>query len=89
MGQKEKLLQKLQENPRSFTFDDAERLLGYCGMYRSNKGRTSGSRVIFTGGGHGDFLMHRPHPQKELKPYQAKELQEFLKREGLLSEKYD
>ena len=48
MGQKEKLIAKLKSNPKTFTFDDAESLLGYFTYYRSNKGRTSGSRVMFT-----------------------------------------
>lgn len=86
MGQKEKLIERLRSRPRDFTFDDAETLLGYFDLVRFNKGRTSGSRVIFTGGGHGNFLIHKPHPQKELKPYQVKELLEYLEREGLINE---
>lgn len=86
MGQKEKLIERLRSRPRDFTFDDAETLLGYFNLVRFNKGRTSGSRVIFTGGGHGNFLIHKPHPQKELKPYQVKELLEYLEREGLINE---
>ena len=84
MGQKEKLIKRLKSKPRDFTFDDAETLLGYFHLVRFNKGRTSGSRVIFSGGDHGDFLLHKPHPRKELKPYQVKELLEYLEREGLL-----
>ena len=84
MGQKEKLIQKLQTNPKDFTFDEAETLLGYFNIKRSNNGRTSGSRVIFKGGTHGDFLMHKPHPQKELRPYQVKNLLEYLREEGLI-----
>ena len=42
MGQKEKLILKLKSNPKTFTFDDAEALLGYFTYRRSNKGRTSG-----------------------------------------------
>lgn len=86
MGQKDKLIERLKSKPRDFTFDDAETLLRFFNLIRFNKGRSSGSRVIFSGGGHGDFLMHRPHPQKELKPYQVKELLEHLKREGLIDE---
>lgn len=47
MSQKEKLLQKLKSKSRNFTFDDAEALLGYPTYRRSNKGKTSGSRVMF------------------------------------------
>ena len=86
MGQKEKLIERLKSKSRDFTFEDAETLLGYFDLRRFNKGRSSGSRVIFTGGDHGKFLMHKPHPQKELKPYQVKDLLEYLKREGLIDE---
>ena len=48
MGQKEKLIRKLRSNPRDFTFDEAESLLGYLTYHRVNKGKTSGSRVMFT-----------------------------------------
>lgn len=45
MGQKEKLIERLKAKPKTFTFDDAESLLRYFGYERSNKGRTSGSRI--------------------------------------------
>ena len=48
MGQKEKLIRKLRSNPRDFTFDEAESLLGYLTYHRVNKDKTSGSRVMFT-----------------------------------------
>ena len=46
MGQKEKLIERLKAKPKTFTFDDAESLLRYFGYERSNKGRTSGSRIV-------------------------------------------
>lgn len=46
MGQKEKLIEKLLSKPRNFTFNEAETLLGYFSYCRSNKGKTSGSRVM-------------------------------------------
>ena len=84
MGQKEKLIEKLKAKPKTFTFDDAERLLGYCSYSRSNKGRTSGSRVMFVSETHPPILLHRPHPRKELLEYQIKQLIEILEQEGLL-----
>ena len=47
MGQKEKLILRLKGRPKDFTFDEAETLLKYLGYQRSDKGRTSGSRVMF------------------------------------------
>ena len=84
MGQKEKLIKRLKSKPKDFTFDDAETLLNYLGYSRSNKGKTSGSRIIFTSENHGAILLHKPHPRKELKAYQIKQLIEILEQEGLI-----
>lgn len=86
MGRKEQLIQRLKSKPKDFTFDDAESLLNYLDYIRSNKGKTSGSRVIFSNENHGDILLllHKPHPQKELKAYQIKQLLEILEQEGLI-----
>lgn len=84
MGQKEKLIQRLKSKPKDFTFDDAETLLGYLDYIRSNKGKTSGSRVMFIRDGYGRILLHKPHPKKELKAYQIKQLVEMLEQEGLI-----
>ena len=84
MGQKEKLIQRLKAKPKDFTFDEAEALLGYLSYIRSNKGKTSGSRVMFISEEHETVLLHKPHPQKELKSYQVKQLVETLEQEGLI-----
>jgi len=84
MGQKEKLIQKLKSRPADFTFEEAESLLGYFDYRRSNKGRTSGSRVMFVSERSAPILLHKPHPRKELLAYQVKQLVEVLKQEGLI-----
>lgn len=84
MGKKEKLLKRLKSRPRDFTFEEAETLLNYLNYVRSDKGRTSGSRVIFTSQNHAPILLHKPHPRKELLEYQVKQLIEVLRQEGLL-----
>lgn len=84
MGQKEKLIQKLKSRPKDFSFQEAETLLGYLSYQRSDKGRTSGSRVIFYSEGRASILLHKPHPRKELLEYQVKQLLEVLEQEGLL-----
>ena len=66
MGQKEKLIQRLKSRPKDFTFEEAESLLRYFSYERSDKGRTSGSRVMFVSAEHPPILMHKPHPRKEL-----------------------
>ena len=62
MGQKEKLIQRLKSRPKDFTFQEAETLLGYLDYKRSNKGKTSGSRVVFESTEHANILLHKPHP---------------------------
>ena len=85
MGQKDKLIAKLKSNPRNFTFEEAETLLSYFGYYRNNKGKTSGSRVMFINDENkSKIVMHKPHPRKELLEYQVKQLVAQLKQEGLL-----
>ena len=85
MRQKEKLIAKLKANPKSFTFNEAETLLGYFSYHRSNKGKTSGSRIMFVSEVHKTkILLHKPHPRKELLEYQIKQLIEQLEQEGLL-----
>ncbi len=84
MGQKEKLMKRLKARPKDFTFDEAETLLRYLGYTISDKGKTSGSRVIFTNESRAPILMHKPHPGRELKEYQIKLLVEKLEKEGLI-----
>ena len=84
MSRKEKLIQKLIDNPQSFTFADTGTLLGFFGFRMSAKGKTSGSRVAFISEKYGVVLLHRPHPGNELKAYQVKALREKLEQEGLI-----
>ena len=84
MGQKEKLIKKLKSRPKDFTFEEAETLLIHLTYNRSNKGRTSGSRVVFVSDEYAPILLHKPHPRKELLDYQVKQLIEVLEQEGLI-----
>ena len=84
MGQKEKLIEHLKSKPKDFTFNDAETLLGYFDYKRSNKGKTSGSRIMFVSDNHPPIMLHKPHPRKELLSYQIKQLIDILEQEGLL-----
>ena len=85
MGQKEKLIEKLKSKPRDFSFDEAETLLRYFGYNSNNKGKTSGSRIMFVNEASKDkILLHKPHPRKELLQYQVKQLVEKLEKEKLI-----
>ena len=85
MSQKEKLLAKLLSLSKTFTFEDAETLLGYYSFKRNNKGKTSGSRVVFINEDSNiKIILHKPHPRKELVEYQMKQLIQQLESEGLI-----
>ena len=48
MGKKEKAIARLLQKPKDYRFDELRTLLTGLGYTESNKGNTSGSRVIFT-----------------------------------------
>jgi len=83
MSAKNKLLGRLKASPKDFTFSEAETLLLSLGFVKSNKGKTSGSRVLFTKGSV-KIDLHRPHPRKELYRYQIAEIVRTLREEGLI-----
>ncbi len=85
MSKKDKLIAKLKSNPKDFSFDEAEILLKYFSYQKSDKGKTSGSRVMFTNRGtNSKIMLHKPHPRKELLDYQIKQLIDLLEQEGLI-----
>lgn len=69
MGTKEKLIERIKGKPADFTFDEATRLLSLFGYVKSNKGKTSGSRVMFINEQKQKILLHKPHPGNVLKGY--------------------
>ncbi len=84
VSQKEKLIKHMSENPQNVTFEDMKKLLGILGFEMSNKGKTSGSRVIFFDKNGGSVILHKPHPQKELKKYMVLQIIEKLKGMGYI-----
>ena len=83
MGRKEKLIKRLKSNPKDFTFDEMQNALESLGFEKSDKGRTSGSRVKFLKG-NTPIILHKPHPRKELLEYQIKQVLEILEKDGLI-----
>lgn len=70
MGTKEKLIERLKGIPKDFTYEEAIRLLSCFGYIQSNKGKTSGSKVMFINKQtNHKILLHRPHPGNILKKY--------------------
>ena len=70
MSKKEKRINRLKTKPKDFTYNEAKTLLESVGFVESNKGKTSGSRVVFIENKSGlKFELHKPHPGNILKPY--------------------
>lgn len=79
MSKLEKEIERLKSKPKDFTYDELKKILNNLGFYEDNKGKTSGSRVVFINEDKVKIDLHKPHPRKILKPYQIKELLRKLK----------
>lgn len=84
MGIKEKLIERFKRLPKDFTFDEMVKLLEIYGFERNNKGKTSGSRVIFKKENSQPIMLHKPHPGNIVKQYAIKQVYDFLKDNGYL-----
>jgi len=87
MGSHEKLLERFAKLPKDFTWDELNRLLNKYGYAPYTKGKTSGSRVVFENENSNISLdLHKPHPKNILKPYQMKDVMEFLQKIEVIKE---
>lgn len=84
MSSKDKLIARFLTFPSDFTFDELERLLTIFGYTKSNKGRTSGSRVVFKDRAGHPIMLHKPHPGNIVKQYAVRQIYEELQSKGLL-----
>lgn len=80
MGNHQRAIKKLINGSGNLSYDEVASLLIWLGYQPSNKGKTSGSRVMFLKGNQA-IRLHRPHPRKNLLPYHIKELRQALKGE--------
>lgn len=86
MSKLEKQIERLKSKPKDYTYDELRSLLNKLGFIENNKGKTSGSRVIFIKYGKTEIVLHKPHPGNILKPYQIKDIIEKLIKEELFNE---
>ncbi len=84
MGIKDKLRERFLKMPSDFTFDEMQRLLEGYGYVKSNKGKTSGSRLIFKNGEKRPIMLHKPHPGNIVKDYAMKQVYNDLKEAGFI-----
>lgn len=85
MGTKEKLIERFKKQPSDFTFDEMERLLFVFGYVKSNKGKTSGSRVVFRNGDKRPIMLHKPQPGNIVKAYALRQVLDYLIEAGYIN----
>ena len=68
MSRKEKIINRLKSKPKDFTYDEAKKVLNMFGFIENNKGKTSGSKVVFVNKSYKKVELHKPHPSSILKP---------------------
>lgn len=78
MSSKEKLITRFKALPTDFTFEELDRLLTLLGYNKSNKGKTSGSRLIYKDSEGHPIMIHRPHPGNIVKSYAMKQILDEL-----------
>ena len=79
MSKKEKLIKRIRSLPKDFTFSELVTLLGMLGFNLSDKGRTSGSRVMFRNPETDEKItIHKPHPTSILKSRTLKDIVDIL-----------
>lgn len=82
MSKKVKLIQKLQSEPKGFTWSEATSLMRACGFKLLNaKGGGSG-RMFRNETTKQKVRLHEPHPQTTLLPYMVNVLIEALEIAG-------
>jgi len=86
MSKKDKLIERLKNRPKDFTYNEVKTLLQYVGFVENNKGSTSGSRVEFRyiNGNKYIIRIHKPHPNNIMKTYQINYIIEFLTKMGVI-----
>ena len=83
MSTRDKLIERFKNQPKDFTWEELVRLFGIFGFEVDNKGKTSGSRVLFVRGEEA-HTVHKPHPSNIMKGYVMKQVLDFMIEKGLI-----
>ena len=84
MGRKEKLLARLQQRPKDFTWDELTNLLRALGYVQRKSGKTGGSRVRFVHASAPNITLHKPQPTNIVKMYVINDILELLRKEEMI-----
>ncbi len=84
MSKKDKLISRLRQKPKDFTWDELTTLLNKLGYEPLKTGKTGGSRRRFVHQTSPPISLHKPHPQNKLKRYTIDDILEKLESEGMI-----
>lgn len=73
-----KTYEKVMNGNKNLTYKEIVGMLEWLDYRKSEKGKTSGSRVAFIKDGYSPIILHKPHPRNTLLPYQLTEIKEVL-----------
>ena len=83
MGRKERLLERLKQRPKDFTWDELTSLLKILGYTQRKTGKTGGSRTRFVHPAAPAITLHKPHPNNIVKKYVINDILEHIRKEGM------
>ena len=86
MSKKNKLIAKLQSNPKDFTWYDAKSVMQACGFDLLNARGGGSGRMFRHGVTKQKVRLHEPHPQNTLLPYMVDLIVEALRNAGEIPE---
>lgn len=85
MSKRDKLLERLLNKPKDFTYNELKTLLSGFGYEEDHSGKTSGSRIKFINYHTKKIIsLHKPHPDNTLKSYQIDDILEELQKQGVI-----
>ena len=84
MSKKEKLISKLLQRSKDFTWNELNSLLNSLGYKEVKTGKSGGSRRRFVHDSAATINLHKPHPQNTLKRYTIDQIIEVLKKEDMI-----
>ena len=84
MGKKEKLLARLQQRPKDFTWDELTSLLKSLGYVQRKTGKSGGSRRRFVHTTAPTITLHKLHPNRIVRMYVINDILELLRREEII-----
>lgn len=84
MSQKDKNIRRLKSYPNDLTYEELKSILESLGYREENRGKTSGSSVMFVNGKDEKIFIHKPHPTNVVKRIYIKQIVGALKERGEL-----